>query len=188
MSSDSAHIVSSPRPPARHRLAPQQRRVSSVASTRLVGSTRRTLTVRPTLLLHRHVFGHARCNPPKPRLAAQTPQPYSVALPNHGDNIPHNNPGHNRSTRASAPKHQNKSVPSATSTIQYNNQPVRNRNEHPHLAAQHDDTNMTRLAHSSGRTLTARRSAPQHRGLKRHPISQPQLLSPLHWGLHRASV
>ena len=34
---------------------------------------------------------------------------------------------------------------------------MRNRNDHPHLAAQHDDTNMTRLAHGSGRTLTALR-------------------------------
>ena len=187
MSSASAHIVSSPRPPARHRLAPQQRRVSSVASTRLVGSTRRTLTVRLTLLLHRHVFGHARCNPPKPMLAARTPQPYSVALPNHGDNIPHNNPGHNRSTRASTPKHQNKSAPSATSTIQHHQTLASPPRPPAALAALHT-TNLTRLARSSGRTLTARRSAPQHRGLKRHPISQPQLLSPLHWGLHRASV
>ena len=45
-------------------------------------------------------------------------------------------------------------------------------------------TNLTRLAHSSGRTLTTHLSVPLHRGLKRHPvprISQLQLLSRLTW-------
>jgi hypothetical protein len=141
-----------------------------------------------TLLLHHHVFGHARCNPPKPMLAARTLQPYSVALPNRGDNIPHNNPGHNRSTRASTPKHQNKIAPSATSTTQPNKTgaPVTTTRRTGRTARRH--TNLTRLARSSGRTLPARRLPPRHRGLKRHHISQLQLLSPLHWGLHRASV
>jgi hypothetical protein len=158
-----------------------------IASTHLVGSTRRTLTVRLTLRLHHHAFGHARCNPPKPMLTACTPQPYSVALPNHGDNIPHNNPGHNRSTRVSTPKHQNKSAPSATSTIEHSQTLASPQRPPAALAALHA-TNLTRLARSSGRTLADLRSPPLHRGLKRHHISQLQLLSPLHWGLHRASV
>ena len=52
-------------------------------------------------------------------LAAPTPQPYSVALPNHGDNIPHN-PRTQPIQQSELAQTPNKNAPSATSTIRHN--------------------------------------------------------------------
>ena len=156
---DNAPIVSSPRPPARHRLAPQQRRVSFVASTRLVGSTRRTLTVRRPRLL-RITTPSGTHEATRPRDCSQHPRhSHTALLCRIMATTYHTTPGHNRSNRASSPKHQTKTR--RAQPVQYDTtKHWRDRYGPPAiLAAQHDDdTNLTRLARSSGRTLTARRS------------------------------